>query len=101
MDNLKISIVGFGWYAEADYLRILEVMEDADLLHRSWAAWHAAAQKGIEGFEARGIRAVKVQIKPDEFVAWCRARGLDVNAKARNAFGNEGAIRALREEGAA
>jgi len=42
-----------------------------------------AAEKGLKHFQNKVIRAIKAEINPDGSVAWCRERGLNLNARAR------------------
>lgn len=92
----QVQIVGMSWYRREDYARILEVMEDAHVLHATHAEWLAAAEKTQKGIEAKGYRAFKAELRLDEFVAWCRNRGLNINADARKLWGNEAAYNVLR-----
>lgn len=63
-------------------------MADRDILPLTYADWLGKAQKGFDDLRAQGIIAVKAYIDPDTFPDWCRARGLDINAKARMEYAN-------------
>ena len=84
-----ISAVGIAWYRESDYPRILQIMEDADLLHATFLEWQKAAEQAERMSERNGTPIIRAIIDPQEFPAWCRARGLNVDAGARMAFANE------------
>lgn len=85
-EEMRISAVGIPWYRREDYPRILAVMADRHLLPASFHAWLQAAQQTVEKIKASGQVPVKAHVSPDEFVAWCRSRGLDINADARMEF---------------
>lgn len=83
--------IGIAWYRESDYPRILEIMEDADRLPETFAEWEKAARNGEREGQAKGLTVVRAIIDPQTFPAWCRARGLNVNANGRMAFANAAA----------
>jgi hypothetical protein len=88
-----IRATGSAWYLREDYLRILEIMEDADALPRMYDEWLEKA----EGFErygrVRGLFFVRAIIDPDEFLRWCEMKGLKADSSARNSFAVEFAER--------
>ena len=83
---MKISAMGVPWYRRQDYARILEVMEDAHLLPPTFDKWLYRAEQALKQAVDRGVLPVKAYIDPDQFVAWCRDRGLNVDAAARMQF---------------
>lgn len=46
--------------------------------------------------QRRGWITTRAYIDPSDFLAWCRERGLNLNAEARNQFANRIAIDAAR-----
>jgi len=40
-------------------------------------------QELCHGMAAEGCRVVKIDVKPADLLAWCQARGLEVNSKSR------------------
>jgi hypothetical protein len=77
------------WYRAEDYARLRDLMEDADRLPHSYEAWRIAAEQ-VEGEVTRsGIAVVRVVIAPDEFVAWCNERAVQLDGTARSRFANE------------
>ena len=81
------------WYRREDYPRVLTIMEDAHLLPPTWEKWRYSADKVARQAQKSGVVVEKVYLHLDDFLAWCRARGLNVDAKARTAFANECAAR--------
>lgn len=93
---LPIRAMGIPWYDRDDYPRILAVMADAHLLPATFEVWQHLAHEMERGAERGDMVVVRAKIDPDDFVAWCRGRGLDVDAEARMTFANEAAYRAVK-----
>tara|TARA_R110002073_G_scaffold120601_2_gene262668 strand:+ start:12509 stop:12799 length:291 start_codon:yes stop_codon:yes gene_type:complete len=96
MENAIIA-VGLPWYRKADYPKSLDIMADADLLPVSHHDWQQKAEHLERELGAKGMRTIRAIIDPQTFPAWCTARGLDINAKARTTFANETAYRQARQ----
>lgn len=94
---MTVRAGGIAWYTRDNYGRILEVMEDAEVLPRTFEKWLYKAERGERELAAKGHIVVRAVIDADEFVAWCRARGLNVDAKARGQFAAEVAMRVVKE----
>jgi hypothetical protein len=91
-----IRAIGIGWYSRQNYRRILEVMEDADKLPPKFDQWLRRAEATERELKKAGHIVVRAMIEPEEFLAWCRARGLNVDAKARTQWGNEYAYQQVK-----
>ena len=87
--QLPTRAAGIAWYRREDYARILTIMEDAQVLPASWEEWFKIAKNTRDHVRRQGMIVEQVTIDPDTFPAWCRARGLNVDAKARTTFANE------------
>ena len=96
MPKQPVRAVGIGWYYRQDYRRILEIMEDADKLPATYDQWLKSAETGERELKRAGHIVVRAVIEPEEFLAWCRARGLNVDAKARMQWGSEVAHRQVK-----
>jgi hypothetical protein len=81
-----ISAMGIVWYREEDYLRILKIMSDAHVLPDTYADWKRIAETTERQMQSRGVLVVRAVIDLDEFPAWCRTRGLKLDAMARNQY---------------
>lgn len=95
---MKVSAVGIPWYTEQNYPRILEVMEDAHLLPSTYAEWRERAEAVHRDLERQRVIVYRVDIDPDSFAAWCRARGLNVDASGRSEFANQHAAFMARQK---
>lgn len=84
-----LKVVGLVWYWRGDYPRILQIMADADELPRTWEKWAHSAEKILSRIAQDGTVVEKVYLDPDAFPQWCEARGVDLDAKARNTFAGE------------
>ncbi len=88
----QIQAAGMPWFEEDDYEAFKSVLPDRHW-HATFREWETAAQQGFERLQNQGVRAVKAKVRSQEFIAWCRAAGHDVNTQALLTFGNEAAYR--------
>lgn len=86
---MKVSVVGIPWYREEDFPVLRAMFADGDRLHKTYHEWLQAATQLEVGFRERKMFAVRALITPNEFRAWCEARGLGLNAHARTEYANE------------
>ncbi|HWL67038.1 MAG TPA: hypothetical protein VNS22_01500 [Geminicoccus sp.] len=81
--------IGFPWFDPADYPKLRDLFSDGDRLPPSFAAWHGAAQEALRLFQEQGLPVVQVRIEPDPFRAWCNARAVSTDYRARHQFATE------------
>lgn len=96
MNTQPIAATGMVWYLAEDFDEIKALMQDPHTLHRTHAEWQRAAEKGEQSFCANGGRVYRAVLRPAPFKAWCNARGLNIDAKARNQFAAEFAAQEYR-----
>src|SRR5687767_1916896 len=96
MARLPIRAVGLAWYDRLDYRRILKIMDDANVLPRTYEQWLKGAEAGERQLLSTRHTVVRAIIDPEEFPAWCQTRGLNIDAKARVQFASEAAIRQVK-----
>jgi hypothetical protein len=89
--------MGIPWYRREDYPRVLDIMADRDSLPPTFEVWRKLAGQVESDAKRRGLVVVRAVIDPDTFVAWCRARSLNVDANARVRFGNEAVAAAVKD----
>lgn len=94
---MQARIAGIAWYREDDYPSVLRIMADGHLLPRTHREWQEKAERAEATAKAQGIRVVRAIIDPQEFPAWCRRHGLNVDAKGRTEFANAEAYRLGRD----
>lgn len=87
-DERIVQCVGIPWYQREQWDRLKHTLQDADVLPHSYDDWFEQAQGQLESLEAEGMLPVKAYIDPDTFPAFCCARGLKIDAAARNEFAN-------------
>lgn len=97
MNGKPLRVGGISWYAREDYAAVLNVMRDPEVLPDTYEQWLQKAERQLRDWEAKGWIMIRAIIDPKTFPEWCRARGLDVDAKARMAFANEIAAAEARE----
>lgn len=86
---MRTSVVGMPWYRKADYARLRASFADGARLHETYAEWSAAARETEAHLAAQGHRVVRVEVDPEEFVAWCSTRDVVPDAEARMRYANE------------
>ena len=84
----NIKYVGMTWYRREDYEKLRAIFTDANVLPSTFNKWLQLAEKGFSDLTMKGVTVEKVYIDLDSFPTWCRARGLNVDAKARVEFSN-------------
>lgn len=97
MARLPIRAVGISWFREEDYLRARGIMEDPEKLPGTYLRWQQLTEHQERDLQARGHLVIRAVIDPDEFPAWCRARGLNVDANGRRLFAAWVAMRQVKE----
>jgi hypothetical protein len=97
MIDPRIRAAGISWYNKDDYQRALRVMIDPQVLPPTYSAWKKKAEAQESKWKSDGVIVIRAIIDPDEFPAWCRARGLNVDAKGRMAFASEFAMQQIKQ----
>lgn len=82
-------VTGMSWYNREDYPALLELFADGAALPRTYDEWLQAAELGFKRFQEKGYRVVKITITPGEIKTYGETRGMEIDNKARSAFGNE------------
>jgi hypothetical protein len=72
------------WYKEEDYETLLTLFDDAELLPRTFADWHARAEEKKTEVEAAGDQVIKVFIDPETFPQWCADKNMAKDATSRS-----------------
>lgn len=86
--------IGVAWFDEADYDALLAIFPGQ--IHPTFQEWKRNATDGVKQLERQGYAVVKVNINPHTFPAWCAARGLEVDSRARQIFAMEEAEKRRR-----
>ncbi|MFC4174053.1 hypothetical protein ACFOYU_18700 [Microvirga sp. GCM10011540] len=76
--------IGLPWYSREDYPRIRAMMNDPHNLAPSYDQWFMAAQNNERVAQEAGLEVVRVPITPEDFAAWCSARGVEPGSSARS-----------------
>ena len=86
MSTEAAEVTGIPWYDPSTYGRILEIMEDAHLLPKTYEKWLCGASEVVAHAQQNGDHPVKVRIDPIEFQEWCAAQGFAADSQARVEF---------------
>ena len=83
------DIVGIAWFKdEATYRRALKIFTDPKNMPASFEDWKALVGKECELIKSSGDVALRADIDPETFAAWCASRGYVANSQGRIAFVN-------------
>ena len=91
---MQPKAAGHAWFYEDDYEAFRKLLPDRSW-HATFGLWEKSAEQTVQRFESQGIRAIKAEVRSNEFVAWCTASGLGVDAKALTMYANEFAASVL------
>lgn len=75
--------IAAAWLHAEDFARWREV--DAHFVG-SYEIWLRRMEAMIEQLKSRGVNVVKIEVRPEEFLAWARSAGASVDSKGRSAF---------------
>jgi hypothetical protein len=78
--------LGIAWFRLEQWSRLLEISEDREDLEETFAEWESLAEEKLRDLRAQGLDAEKVTIDLEELLAWCKSRGLSVDARARSQY---------------
>ena len=95
----RISAVGMAWYRAEPFGDVRAMMTDAEKLPATFEKFLYAAMKGEEKLRRAGHAVIRVHLDADEFPAFCRARGLDVDAHGRMEYAAFVAARTVQADG--
>lgn len=86
---MQVQITGVFWMARSDWDVLLPLFTDRANFPETYEQWRRRAESALQEMARGGINAVKVRAEPDEFLRWCRVKGLDINSHARTAYASE------------
>lgn len=95
--TVEAYTVALPWYEREDFQRLWELAHDHDEMPGDYDVWHAAALDVINAWLERGRALQIITIRPDEFLAWLRVRGLPNTAATRLKYVEEKAARSGSE----
>ena len=71
------------WYRPGDYDAAASMFGDLPV---TYAAWHDRALEWEEHCRITAMPCLRVLLRPDEFLSWCRTRQVQPDAEARSTF---------------
>jgi hypothetical protein len=95
----KLIPIGLSWCWEEDYDAFVAIFEDSNDLPRTWKEFIRPYEQAEKEFQASGKIVKRIYINPRTFPSWCASKGYRVNAKARERFAAEIAIKEQRNAG--
>ena len=83
---MVVEITGLAWFSEDDYAQARELMSDEAELPEDYSRWLRGAETTERDLREQGLHPIRVAIVPEDFVRWCRTRGIAMDARARREF---------------
>jgi 3-isopropylmalate dehydratase small subunit len=69
-------VVQIGFYRKEDWARLIEIVEDKEVMHQNWEDWFKDFMHANLELEQRGIKAVKKVVDIDKLAKYCKKKGL-------------------------
>jgi len=83
------DVMGVAWYKdEATFRSALAIFTDSENMPATFEDWKALVGKQCELIKDSGNVAIRADIDPETFTAWCASRGFAADSKGRIAFVN-------------
>ena len=81
------DVIGVAWFQdESTYRRARASFSDPENLPDSFEDWRALVGKQCALIRESGNTAIRADIEPEAFLAWCALRGFKANSAGRIAF---------------
>lgn len=81
-----ITPVRLAYYKEEDWTRFLDMIDDSASMHKKWKDWQGAYQKTKKDLADHGFFVVDTVVDIDALAAYCSARGIKNDGKARSRY---------------
>jgi hypothetical protein len=82
-------VTGVAWYRAEQWQRLREVAADVENLEENHEAWLQTAERLLRKGIPSDLTVEKVDVDIEELLAWCNARDLPVDGKARSRYVSE------------
>ncbi len=87
------DVIGVAWFRdERTYREALEIFTDPGDMPATYDQWKALVGRQCELIKSGGNIAIRADIDPETFAAWCGAHGFKADAWGRTAFANHIAL---------
>jgi hypothetical protein len=83
------DVIGVLWFKdELTYRRALAIFTDAENMPATFEDWKALVGRQCEEIKGSGNIAIRADIDPETFAAWCNLHGFLADSRGRSAFAN-------------
>lgn len=86
MPDEKQIAAGMMWYRRDQWDRWRDATPDWDEMSPTYEAWLREAKKGVRLYQDQGITVQRVDADLEEFLDWCRYKGVQPDGAARSQF---------------
>ena len=75
------------WYPSAEDFDLIRAASlDADELPLTYSRWLTLAECALGQMLGRGLTAFRAELRAADFIPWCRARRIKIDASARSQY---------------
>lgn len=86
MKEGSLQGIGIPFFSEEEWHRAKVAMEDAHTFHDSYAEFVQAVMQAERNLMTKGVAVIRVNLKMEEFIPWCRSTGHKINSEARSHY---------------
>ena len=81
--------VGLPRFQKEHWPRWLEIADDRETWRTTFEEWQQEVEARAGRLREAGLEVVWIDLEPESFLVWCKSRGYDNDAEARNRFASE------------
>ena len=84
--HTQTNQVALAWYTKQEWEKLRAAASDVDNIEETYDGWVAHARMALREAESAGLEVVKVVVRIDELVAWCKENGFAMDGRAPHAL---------------
>jgi hypothetical protein len=78
-----VDVIVLAWYRREDYEKVQAMALDRATMEKTYDDWREIAEGVLAEIRAKGKKAEKVMVSPDDLTAFVEARGIKCDTEAR------------------
>src|SRR3977135_1248539 len=78
-----IRLTGVFWVERSDWDMLNPHFADRTNFLSTYEQWRPLAEHALKVLSKDGLQGMKVRANPQEFLRWCRAKGIAIDGRAR------------------
>ncbi|MGE0659818.1 MAG: hypothetical protein AB7O63_10005 [Reyranellaceae bacterium] len=82
-------IVALPWYHRTDWPALHQAFADREAINPCYDQWKSRAIAREQRWRDDGYTVLRVEVRPETFLAWCQQNGRKIDHAARRAYADE------------